>query len=482
MTEEAIPSLRPESPSPAARKPSLDELASRATPVAWVTPSLVALILVGFAVEAWLGVSPWRPTGEQLVNAGAGYGPRVLLNEEWWRLVAVMFLHGGVLHLALNIFALWPAGRLAERVFGNGAYLVLYVLSGLGGSLASLTWSPTRVAVGASGAVLGVYAALLAFLATHARLLSPRDLRSFRYILLGSIAGAFIPIVENIDMAAHLGGVATGAVAGFVLSRDLHRPREHVGRRIAGGAFVVVVLALFSWGLRQRIASAPEIHESAVDSAGAAALEAHDANKAIETYTQALAERRDPAWLHGRALAYLQTHQLDLALRDLLEADGIASTPGIRSRLCEVGFRLGESVDTLEAAARYCTRVIEEDPKNATALVYRASVRMAQHRNDDAAADATAALLLDEDDVSPRRTRAIVRLQMGKVDDAEADCVKLMARATPALVDFHVCVAVPQQRGDEPTFRARLDRGLAMNPEDPQMIELRAKFGRAGQE
>lgn len=244
-------------------------------------------------------------------------------------------------------------------------------------------------------------------------------------------------------------------------------------------ALVALIAGLSTLGLRQRV---PETHGPSAAGAGLESLKTGNPEAAIEAYTQALADRRDPRWLEGRALAYERTGQLDLALRDLREADALGSNPGIRSRLCEVGTRistdmekLGDNPEKLAAAATYCSRVIDEDPKNETALALRSSIRMAQQRLDDAVTDATAAVHLDENDERPRRTRAIVRLQQGKFREAEEDCSTLMAPAKPRPVDFHVCAMAAGSVSDEASFRGRVDRGLGLYPEDGQLLELRAK-------
>ena len=72
-------------------------------------------------------------------------------------------MHGGAVLLAVNVWVLWDAGRVVERLYGNGTFLVLYLLSGLGGSLVHLAMSPDTVAAGASAAVFGVLGALVAF-------------------------------------------------------------------------------------------------------------------------------------------------------------------------------------------------------------------------------------------------------------------------------------------------------------------------------
>jgi membrane associated rhomboid family serine protease len=79
---------------------------------------------------------------------------------EWWRLVTSMFLHGGFLHIALNMYSLYFVGSILEHVIGRWRFLLLYLASGVAGSAGALAWSPSTPTVGASGAIFGVLGAL----------------------------------------------------------------------------------------------------------------------------------------------------------------------------------------------------------------------------------------------------------------------------------------------------------------------------------
>ena len=98
------------------------------------------------AVEGARGVVVFDGVGED-----ASYGP-LELSTEWWRLFTAMFVHIGVIHIALNMYCLWSLGPLAERLFGRWKFLSLYLLSGVGGNVLSVALHPTLVAAGASGA------------------------------------------------------------------------------------------------------------------------------------------------------------------------------------------------------------------------------------------------------------------------------------------------------------------------------------------
>ncbi len=138
------------------------ETLRESTPRLFITPILLGLNLLVFALMLFSGVSPWEPTGEELLGWGANFGP-ITVNYGWWRIFTCAFLHIGFLHLAFNMWCLWSLGSLAERLFGNWTFLMLYVLSGLGGSICSLLWNPTVISAGASGAIFGVAGGLITF-------------------------------------------------------------------------------------------------------------------------------------------------------------------------------------------------------------------------------------------------------------------------------------------------------------------------------
>ena len=104
----------------------------------------------------------FSPRGETLVAWGANYGP-LTLDGQWWRLLTCTFVHIGIIHIGLNMWVLWDIGQLVERLTGNVGFLLLYLLSGLFGSLASVYWNPEVLSAGASGAVFGAFGGLMGF-------------------------------------------------------------------------------------------------------------------------------------------------------------------------------------------------------------------------------------------------------------------------------------------------------------------------------
>jgi rhomboid protease GluP len=194
------------------------------TPRGFVTETLIAVNVLVFVLMVARGVSPLEPDEADLIAWGAGCAPRTT-GGEWWRLLTATFLHVGVIHLAMNMYVLWDAGRLMERIFGNAGFLVLYLAAGLAGSVASVVWHPDGVSAGASGSVFGVYGGLLGFLLCQRASIPPEALQRFQrsglvFIGLNTMIGFSI---KRIDMAAHLGGLAGGFLGGVVLAHPLDR-------------------------------------------------------------------------------------------------------------------------------------------------------------------------------------------------------------------------------------------------------------------
>lgn len=202
------------------------------TPRAWATPLLLGLNVAVFVVMVASGVSLMNPTSENLLRWGADFGPYVSRGEAW-RLFTNTFVHVGAVHLLMNMIGLWQIGLLVERLLGNAGYLVTYLLAGLAGSLTSMAVHPFTVSAGASGAIFGIYGALVSYLLWH-RGSVPRQALS----ALQSTAITFVGFnvffglrVKGIDMAAHSGGFVGGAIVGLAVASPLGQMSAHAGRK-----------------------------------------------------------------------------------------------------------------------------------------------------------------------------------------------------------------------------------------------------------
>ena len=179
----------------------------------FITSIIVDLNILVFIIVTISGVSIFSPTAGELLDVGGNRRTEVL-NGEWWRLFTSMFLHGGVLHIALNIFGLVLGSIFIEPIFGRLKYFGIYVLSGFCASLASIWWHENTVSVGASGAIFGVYGALLGLLLTNA--MSKESKRSLIYLIgVYVVISLLSGLSGGIDNAAHIGGLISGAIIGI---------------------------------------------------------------------------------------------------------------------------------------------------------------------------------------------------------------------------------------------------------------------------
>jgi rhomboid protease GluP len=235
--------------SPADRlafRQALDEATRRAI----VTPTVVLICGAWFAAMTAARVPMLFPGASELTGWGANDGARVILRREYGRLLASVFVHGGLIHLVMNMWSLLMIGPLVERIFGHLAFAAIFVASGVAGSIASVAVPPLRVSVGASGAICGILGGLLAFLVAHRRAIPPTVLRQLRknvllVVVVMAVLGAAGP---NIDQAAHLGGLAAGFVCGLLLIGQWPvvpgRRRRLLARRIVLSGAVAAALAI----------------------------------------------------------------------------------------------------------------------------------------------------------------------------------------------------------------------------------------------
>lgn len=178
---------------------------SRRTPVTIV---LLVAIAAGYVLQLL--------SGDQVTEIGANYGPAIR-EGQYWRLVTSMFLHGGIVHLALNGWALFQIGALLELLVGSSWMLLVYFSTGIAGSLASALFTQ-QPSVGASGAIFGLLGALIAFLLRRRGALTPQGKSILMQLVLWAVINVFFGFsTPGIDNSAHLGGAAAGLLLGAVL-------------------------------------------------------------------------------------------------------------------------------------------------------------------------------------------------------------------------------------------------------------------------
>ncbi|MEI6649576.1 MAG: rhomboid family intramembrane serine protease [Actinomycetes bacterium] len=188
-----------------------------------LTTSLIILISACFLIAAYFPTLTNPPVQEQLflirraiLSDGAVHG---VATGEWWRLITVALTHGGWTHLIFNMLALYSVGLPVEMFYGRLRYSIIFITSLVTASAASLFFNPENVpAVGASGAIFGLFAAMLV---TGRRM--GVEYRSVGGVIVVNLLLTFA--IPNIDWHAHVGGLAGGALAAYLIKTFATRQR-----------------------------------------------------------------------------------------------------------------------------------------------------------------------------------------------------------------------------------------------------------------
>jgi membrane associated rhomboid family serine protease len=201
--------------------------------MARVTP-VVSYAVIGICVAAFLVAGPRTA----LWFDGALFGPAVAAGE-WWRVVTSMFLHGGLLHLLFNMYALYAFGPVLETRFGPLRYALVYLVGGLFGAAGALLTAPDRYTIGASGAIFGMLGALFMIEQRY----GATAMSGVGGIIAINLVFTFL--IPGISIGGHVGGLIGGAAAGYVIER------AGTGRPVISPAALgaLTVLALCAVGL-----------------------------------------------------------------------------------------------------------------------------------------------------------------------------------------------------------------------------------------
>lgn len=183
--------------------------------IPYVTIILTAINIIVFILMTLAGGSTKRSV---LILFGAKVN-ELILQGQYWRLFTSMFIHIGFLHLAFNLYALWILGSFCEERFGRWRFLFIYLLSGIGGSLASFYFTDA-LSAGASGAIFGIMGALVSYTWKQPQLWKSGFGKNLIVIIVINLV--FGLVQPQIDISAHLGGLILGLIIGFINFHKIH--------------------------------------------------------------------------------------------------------------------------------------------------------------------------------------------------------------------------------------------------------------------
>lgn len=233
-------------PPVSARQRVRMSMPTRARGVPFVTWGLIAVNVLVYLVTVAQGGGINNPGGT-LFDKWLLYGPAVA-NGDWWRLITAAFLHANLIHIGLNMLAVYWLGTAVELYIGPVRYVALYLVSGLAGSAGALLATPLTPTVGASGAIFGILGALLVIEYQQTGRLAGQALTLIVINLLFTFSFA------NISYGGHLGGLAGGILVSAAFARF---GRGHIAYSRPGlvgvvglAAVAVISVAISYWKVR----------------------------------------------------------------------------------------------------------------------------------------------------------------------------------------------------------------------------------------
>lgn len=214
-----------------------------------------SVVLIACLVVVWLcqlasdGTNSFLFGGNKSVSL-AGFVKPLFINGEYWRILTGAVLHGGLVHLLLNCYALYALGRLIETLSNRAHLVIVFLLAAIGGGVLSLIFLPND-SIGASGGILGFLGYLTAYGFIRRKLLTNSFLKNMLFNV-GFIALYGVFLNQTIDNFGHLGGLIAGAVYGFVqIPRDLHQDPREAGKvtEIAGLVSLGIIVAVCAFSI-----------------------------------------------------------------------------------------------------------------------------------------------------------------------------------------------------------------------------------------
>lgn len=324
-----------------------EKLKERNTIFSFGKPRITYVILaINIILFILLEMNGGSNSTETLIDFGAKYNPYIM-DGQWWRIISSMFLHIGFLHLFMNMIAVYYLGTTIEKIFGSIRFGIIYMLSGIGGGLASFAFT-SHVSAGASGALFGLFGALLFFGLSYKRLFF-QTMGSNLLIVIGlNIVFGFM--VPQIDMSAHMGGLVTGFIVAAMVQLPKRRKRSLPA--VSFLIYIAILAGLIAFGFHQNSAAYQLMK---VDSF----IQQENFQDAVTSATKGLENpgEVEAALLFQRSYAYIHMDEPELAIADLEKCiDLDADLPEAYYNLAILYYDKGKLDKAEDAITKACQR------------------------------------------------------------------------------------------------------------------------------
>lgn len=176
-----------------------------------VTFALLSIMIIYFI---FMTLNGGTTNIDTLVNYGALYPPFVVQYNEYYRLITSIFIHIGITHILFNGYALYVFGPQIEMLMGPKKYLLFFLLTGLGGNIATIFFNFVSISAGASGSLFGLFGAFLYLVHRHPNMVTPAGRKDILSLL--GVNLLLTLLVPSISITAHFGGLIMGYLLSYV--------------------------------------------------------------------------------------------------------------------------------------------------------------------------------------------------------------------------------------------------------------------------
>jgi rhomboid protease GluP len=374
------------------------------------TQLILLMNVLVFVAMGVAGISLTDPSSPELIRWGANYGP-LTLGGQPWRLITCVFLHIGIIHIALNMWCLWTLGEMAEKLYGHVTFLFVYLTTGIAASLTSVWWSPGGVSAGASGAIFGVAGALIAsyYLGDFSlpQTVVKASLRSV--VTFAGYNLVFGMMSGRIDNSAHIGGLISGLALGAVIAKVAPETENWGSRLMVSVLGLGLVVGATVWLQRAKVF---EIHTRN----GEVAFGDRKYDESIKEFQEAVKARPNDVSAKLRlANAYTANKQFDKSIAELRRA--LLLDPKNESIAYEVGAVYVDAEQNDNAKQEF-DRMLSTNPKSAYAHYGKGLIAYDEGDSQTAINEFSGAVELDPKFTQTYYFIGAAQAKLAKYDDA----------------------------------------------------------------